>query len=50
MDNFSRGNENSHKMIFVSDLPKTTSYLDMAEYYEKNVGPCQINIKRTLFK
>jgi RNA recognition motif-containing protein len=37
-------------MIFVSDLPKTTNYLDLADFYEKNVGPCQINIKRTLFK
>jgi polyadenylate-binding protein len=50
MDNFNKGNENAHKMIFVSDLPKSTSYLDMAEYYEEHVGPCQINIKRSLFK
>ena len=44
------GNENAHRMIFVSDLPRTTSYLDIADYYEKHIGPCQICIKRPLFK
>ena len=44
------GTENAHRMIFVSDLPRTTSYLDIADYYEKNIGPCQICIKRPLFK
>ena len=38
--------ENSHKMIYISDLPRTTSYLDVADFYEKNIGPCQICIKR----
>ena len=42
--------ENAHKMIFVSDLPRSTSYLDVSDYYEKNIGPCQICIKRPLFK
>jgi len=37
-------------MSFVSDLPRTTAYLDVADFYEKNVGPCQICIKRPLFK
>jgi len=43
-------NENSHRMIFISDLPRTTAYLDLSDFYEKNVGPCQICIKRPLFK
>ena len=42
----SSSSENSHKMIYVSDLPRTTSYLDVADFYEKNVGACQICIKR----
>ena len=44
------GSENAHKMIFVSDLPRNTAYLDVSDYYEKHVGPCQICIKRPLFK
>ena len=44
------GAENAHRMIFISDLPRTTAYLDLSDYYEKNVGPCQICIKRPLFK
>jgi RNA recognition motif-containing protein len=44
------GAENAHRMIFISDLPKSTSYMDLSDYYEKNVGPCQICIKRPLFK
>lgn len=38
--------ENTHKMVFISDLPRNTSYLDLADYFEKNIGPCQICIKR----
>ena len=38
--------DNAHKMIYVADLPKTTGYLDLSDYFEKNVGPCQICIKR----
>ena len=45
--NFSRPqSENSHKMIFIADLPRSTSYIDVSDYYEKHVGPCQICIKR----
>lgn len=36
----SSASENSHKMIYITDLPRTTSYLDLADFYEKNVGPC----------
>lgn len=50
MQNFTSSNENTHKMIYVCDLPKTTSYLELADFYEKNVGPCQVNIKRAMFK
>lgn len=50
MEHTFKGNENAHRMIFVSDLPRTTAYLDVTDFYEKNVGPCQICIKRPLFK
>lgn len=40
------GADNAHKMIYVADLPKTTGYLDLSDYFEKHVGPCQICIKR----
>lgn len=38
--------ENTHKMIFISDLPRNTSYIDLSDFFEKNIGPCQICIKR----
>lgn len=38
--------ENSHKMIYLSDLPKNISYLEISDYYESRIGPCQISIKR----
>ena len=40
------GADNAHKMIYVADLPKTTGYLDLSDFFEKNIGPCQICIKR----
>lgn len=36
--------------IYVADLPRTTSYLDLYECFEKGIGPCDIIIKRPLFK
>jgi hypothetical protein len=35
-----------HNTVYVSDLPKTTSYMDMSEIFEKKVGPCTITMKR----
>ena len=32
--------DNAHKMVYISDLPKTTGYIDLSDYFEKNVGPC----------
>lgn len=46
----SSAQDNAHRMIYVADLPRQTSYLDLSDFYEKNVGPCQICIKRPLFK
>ena len=45
-----QSSENSHKMIFIADLPRSTAYLDISDFYERNVVPCQICIKRPLFK
>ena len=28
--------------LYISDLPKNTSYLDLHELFEKKVGPCKI--------
>ena len=53
MDNVFRSgsaSENTHKIIYIADLPKYTSYLDLSDFYERNVGPCMICIKRPLFK
>lgn len=52
MDSVSRFNQqdNVHKIIYVTDLPKTTTYKDVANFFERTIGHCQINIKRSLFK
>ena len=42
----STAQDNAHRMIYIADLPRHTSYLDISDFYEKNVGPCQICIKR----
>jgi hypothetical protein len=38
--------ENAQRTIFVADLPKSITYLDLSEFFEQNIGPCNINIKR----
>lgn len=38
--------ENANRTIYLADLPKNTSYMDLSEYFENRVGPCQIAIKR----
>lgn len=37
-------------MIFIADLPRNTAYIDIHDFFERNIGPCQICIKRPLFK
>jgi RNA recognition motif-containing protein len=32
--------------IYVTDLPRNTSYNDLADFFERNGGPCNITIKR----
>ncbi len=32
--------------VYVTDLPRTTSYFDLSEIFEKGIGPCSIQIKR----
>jgi hypothetical protein len=32
--------ENARKTVFLADLPRTTSYLDLSEFFEQKVGPC----------
>lgn len=38
--------ENASRTIYLADLPKSITYLDLSEFFEKNVGPCSITIKR----
>ncbi len=38
--------ENAARTIYIADLPKSITYLDLSEYFETNVGPCSITIKR----
>ena len=38
--------ENANRTIYLADLPRNTSYMDVSEYYEQRVGSCQIAIKR----
>jgi hypothetical protein len=38
--------ESAGRTIFLADLPRNTSYIDLSEYFEKIIGPCVIQIKR----
>ena len=38
--------ENSNRTIYLADLPRNTSYMDLSEYFESRIGSCQISIKR----
>lgn len=34
--------ESASRTIFLADLPRNTSYIDLSEYFEKLIGPCVI--------
>jgi hypothetical protein len=38
--------ENALRTLFVADLPKSITYLELSEFFEQNIGPCNITIKR----
>ena len=38
--------ENANRTIYLADLPRNTSYMDLSEFYESRIGACQIAIKR----
>ena len=38
--------DNAPRTIYVADLPKSITYLELSEYMEKNIGNCVIAIKR----
>ena len=38
--------ENAGRTIYLADLPRTISYMDISNFFETNVGPCLIQIKR----
>lgn len=38
--------ENANRTIYLADLPRNTSYMDLSDFFESRVGSCQIAIKR----
>jgi hypothetical protein len=38
--------ENAQRTLYVADLPKSITYLDLSEFFEQNIGPCNLTIKR----
>jgi len=38
--------DSAPQTIFLADLPRQTSYNDISELFEKEIGPCNISIKR----
>lgn len=38
--------DNAPRTIYVADLPKSITYLELSEFMEKNIGTCVITIKR----
>ena len=38
--------ENAGRTIYLADLPRTISYMDISNFFESKVGPCLIQIKR----
>jgi len=38
--------ENKARTLYIADLPKSITLLDLSEFFEQNVGPCTICIKR----
>ena len=38
--------ENANRTIYLADLPRNTSYMDLSNFYEGKIGSCQIAIKR----
>jgi len=38
--------ENAARTIYLADLPKQASYIELSEFFENQVGPCMIAIKR----
>ena len=38
--------ENAARTIYLADLPKSVSYMELSEFFEQQVGPCMIAIKR----
>ena len=38
--------DNMPRTIYVADLPKSITYLELSEFFEKNIGTCALTIKR----
>lgn len=38
--------DNMPRTIYVADLPKSITYLELSEFFEKNIGTCSLTIKR----
>lgn len=42
--------ENATRTVYVADLPKCITYLELSEFFEEKAGTCTIAIKRPMFK
>ena len=38
--------ENAQRTLYLADLPKNITYIELSEFFEQNIGPCNITIKR----
>jgi hypothetical protein len=38
--------ENALRTLYIADLPRSITYIELSEFFEKNIGPCNISIKR----
>ena len=38
--------KNAQRTIYLADLPKNITYIELSEFFEQNIGPCKITIKR----
>ncbi len=38
--------ENALRTLYIADLPKSITYVELSDFFEQNIGPCNITIKR----
>ena len=38
--------ENALRTLYIADLPKSITYVELSDFFEQNIGPCNITIRR----